>query len=71
MLPSRRLLTGAFMLLTVTPALAFSDSTYPQQIDTIAFGSCADENKPQPIWEEIAGEIGILGRPLGQHLACT
>lgn len=38
---------------TVTPSLAYPDSDPALTLELIAFGSCAKERQPQPVWDAI------------------
>ena len=48
---SRRTLAGLLALATLSPARVAAQAAMP--LSRIAFGSCADQAQPQPIWEAI------------------
>lgn len=50
----RRFLSGAAAaLLAAQPQSLSAQSRQPQPLTRIAFGSCADQDEPQPIWEAV------------------
>lgn len=51
LLPAARFLT--LFLMSACVARSVAEEVLPQVLERIAFGSCASQNKPQPIWDGI------------------
>src|SRR5205814_88497 len=64
--PMRKLLTLATALLLTATALA--QPKPPATVSRIVFGSCADQNKPCPIWEKVADTKSDLCVLLGDNI---
>ncbi|MFN8300502.1 MAG: alkaline phosphatase D family protein [Chitinophagales bacterium] len=62
----KKILLSALGLLAL--CLANAQEHHPQVLNTIAFGSCNDQNKPQEIWYKIAAEKPDLFIFLGDNI---
>ncbi len=52
-MPTRKRILLSLVLLLVCGLTTWSQKSSPIPLQRIAFGSCADQNLPQPIWESI------------------
>lgn len=48
-----RILWRVLPLITAPFAAAHAEEVFPQVLERIAFGSCASQDKPQPIWDAV------------------
>ena len=57
-----------FVLLCLTPWAVAADAPVPKAVSKIVFGSCADQNKPCPIWQKMADHKADLCILLGDNI---
>lgn len=50
------------------PPLVVAEETSPQVLERIAFGSCATQEKPQPIWDEVVKAKPDLFLAIGDNI---
>jgi alkaline phosphatase D len=56
------------VLVCVAPLVPAADATAPKAVSKIVFGSCADQNKPCPIWQKMADHKAELCILLGDNI---
>lgn len=69
-LPDKRILGLALAFLTSAgaPFASAAEEEFPDVLERIAFGSCADQSKPQPVWDGVLARKPQLFLMIGDNI---